>query len=220
MRIATWNSRGTPAGNVDKMAVLDALKGACDIIVLQECGTLTAAQAGVPAANFYSAPPAGAFNVRCSSCILARTAFTHTSSQSLASSSGRSVMAVAWSNYVVATLHAAASGAAAFDGSTALTWLVRTAGNMARIILGGDFNAEPMELSNGKTRSKTVGTSSRGVGFHIASPGGATHTNGRTLDYYIHTPAVRMWNTAPHHLRGGSDHVPVLSDFEPTLRGG
>ena len=219
LSIATWNSRGNPANDNDKLAVLNCLFREHRIILIQECGGLSRSNLP-PGASIIASDHVGAYHNRCNSCIISDQLLQNVGSFTLPSSNGR---ACTYGNYgqglIVGTLHANAHYDAAHDAAGALAQLSHEFPNMP-VILGGDFNAEPIDLSTGRTRSKLVGTTSRGVGFHIASPGVSTHTSGRTLDFFVLNSQLISKNTRTHFTNGGSDHKPVMTAVAQRLCGG
>ena len=207
--IATWNSRGNPANDEGKKQVLADLFRRAHIVLIQECGQLV-----WPGAWVYRSIHAGAFNERCNSCIISKVELKAPSLGTLPSSNGRAfshgTVKDAEGSFVVATLHANASYDAALDGRTALQELSSVYKD-APIVVGGDFNVEPIYLSAEGTRSVHVGSSTRGCDFHVACTSGPAHTSGHLLDYFVLNPLLASENTQPYHLWGGSDHRPVLT---------
>ena len=219
IKVATWNTRGNPAGSREKMAVLQALLRSNHIVLLQECGGLTAADVG--GRSLVVRGPAGAYHIRCSSAIISDRALDGVGEFTLPSSNGRACSFGSYYNdsLIIATLHANSHIDAVHDASGVLAEFSRRFVN-PNLLVGGDFNAEPSDQSTGKTRSKTVGSSTRGEDFYVASPDGATHRCGRKLDYFIYNHNVRCENTTRYHTYGGSDHLPVMTEVVPRLRGG
>lgn len=167
----------------------------------------------------YTSTHAGAINPRCNSCIISDRQLQNHGISTLRSSTGR---ACSYGEYlpglVVATLHASASSLAGGDATGAASEL----GNLftdEAIIIGGDFNAEPVDLS-GKTRSKQIGTSSRGERWNIITSGMATHDNGKVYDYFIANNNLTNPGARNHTTNGGSDHTPVMTEIRLRYRGG
>jgi hypothetical protein len=215
-RIATWNSRGSPAGNDDKMDVLRYLMNNNDVVLIQECGRLAVTDlpggTNLAPCYFYLMLHAGAFNERCNSCIISNVALDNLDRITLNSSNGRSSTCGIRNGVVVATLHANASYDAACDVRGAIASLgTRYPG--VPCVLGGDFNTEPIDLSTGRTRSVTVGSSSRGTDFNLVVPASTTHVgqnSNRTLDYFALSHELGGGNAHTYHSLGGSDHYPVM----------
>ena len=209
--ITTWNTQGNPANSQSKREVLDDLLKLSDVLLIQECGALDATD--VPGKNFYLAAHAGALNSRCNTCMISNQPLSGVVTQTLAGGTGRSALyGIYNSTLIVGTMHAISAPAAPHDATTLMQNLLSKNPGQA-IIIGGDFNADPSQMSTGRTRSKTVGSGSRGIDVQIASPGCVTQKSGRTLDYFIHTTNIISKNTGRYRTNGGSDHYPVATSI-------
>lgn len=219
--IITWNSRGNPVNDQDKLSVLASiLNGIYDVILLQECGRLN--QADITnirnGYHFYSSPHAGAHNLRCNSCIITRGRLTNVSRIDLPSANGRACIVGTYNNVLIGTLHSNANNAAACDAASVAS-RIRRYSNGLPIIIGGDFNVEPFDLTlTGnlayRTRRRQVGTASRRADYSIACPPSNTHTSRNIYDYFMYTGRIRFSDTRTLLRNGGSDHLPVKSTYE------
>jgi hypothetical protein len=212
LKIATWNSQGNPTRNEVTTKTLQWLLDNCSVIFLQECGALEASD--LPQGCYFSwVEHLGAKNRRCRTGLISNMQLQDIKYESLLSSSGRMWLAGIYDmKYVVATLHAEASGVAGIDTDGAVKDLLKNYGEKAPLVIGADFNRDPFEVSNSRTRSAHFGTASRGVDFDVVSVGKATHEHGATLDYFL-TRNVGCVGTARYPTRGGSDHYPIYSEF-------
>jgi endonuclease/exonuclease/phosphatase (EEP) superfamily protein YafD len=213
IKIATWNSQGNPRNNTNKETVLKYLLNNCNVIFIQECGAINLNGLNTQFSIAHSMQT-GSFNNRCTTCIISDQPLISTGSITLQSSNGRNCIYGDYNNtgIIVGTLHANASTNAAADATGAITELYKKF-KTNPILIGADFNAEPGGQSTGKTRSKRIGTKKRGKDFYIASPSFATHIKGKIYDYFIFNGELTSSNTHKYYTNGGSDHTPVISDF-------
>lgn len=215
LKIATWNSQGSPSNSSAKIEILEFLYNRFDIILLQECGNFSLDVQGgtmiLEDATLTDSLHAGAFNVRCNSCIISKKRVRAITSHYLSSGVGRFVAGVHVESegINVYNIHATAQGGGAADVTSVLSSLTEP------FILGGDMNCTPEELRGGgrsQNRSLLVGTSSRGRQFEIARTGSNTR-GGREYDFFIHSQNLSHRNVDRYTLKGG-DHFPVYAEFD------
>jgi len=201
LSIGTWNSQGSPLTNGDKYATLKGLIGVCDVVLLQECGSL-AEVTGFEGCRVVSWAAAGAKNHRCSTAILTRGYDAAGNAGHM--STGRAAVWIRYGNVYIATIHCTASGKAA-DQTQLMKEMAQLAGNNP-LIIGGDFNCPPAE------EAMNVGTSSREITFNVDAQARATQSSGRILDYFVSQNAecvsTRKYRTGP------SDHDAVTASYK------
>lgn len=215
MRIATWNSQGCPSNSEEKSKILQYLYTISDIILLQECGNLsfdiertTNILDGTELTNGLHA---GAYNIRCNSCIISKIRVEEIDGHYLPSGTGRQVTGifVPSEDVNVYNIHAASGCGGAADVVSALSQLREP------LILGGDMNCTPEDLQAGGRehhRQLRIGTSTRYNDFDFAKTGYPTRGN-KEYDYFIHSLTFTHYLVLRHTMRGG-DHFPVLSYFD------
>lgn len=222
MKIITWNSRGNPTLNIKKKLFFEKMikNLSPNIILIQECGTLyeTIQNAKIPNYWIVRSPHAGALNKRCNSCIISDGEMTEIKYLTQQSSNGRAMSygrySVEYSGVrifmVVGTMHSNAYFDAACDARNAFKKVMNDYPNTP-IIIGGDFNTEPYEMSTLKRRKIELGTYSRGIGMKVAAPENCT-INKKKYDYFVHNEFVVLKNTRRYSGQGGSDHFPVITE--------
>jgi endonuclease/exonuclease/phosphatase (EEP) superfamily protein YafD len=200
LSIGTWNSQGSPLTNADKYATLKGLIGVCDVVLLQECGSL-ATVPGFEGYRVVSWEAAGAKNHRCSTAIL--TPRCDETGNAGHMSTGRAAVWIRCGNVYIATIHCTASGKAA-DQTQLMKEMAKIAGNNP-LIIGGDFNCTPVG------EEMNVGTSSREITFNVDAQARATQRSGRTLDYFVSQNAECLGTRK--YQTGESDHDAVTATY-------
>ena len=218
MTICTWNSQGNPLNNDDKTRILQQLYCRYDVLLLQECGNLNIyinSGVNVVDGDYLYRPQAGAFNIRCSSCIISKLPIKHTTSQYLQSGSGRSMIGafLTQEKINIYNIHAVSGGIGAADVISSLNHC------QSPFILGGDMNCTPDSLkSRGRSnnRSLLIGTSSRYKNVILATTGMHTTKSFKEYDYFIHSDDLTHQGVERHTSMGG-DHYPVFATFSKKI---
>lgn len=210
--IATWNTRGNPDNKAEKEEGLKRLVDTCDIVLVQECGGIDLPETG----HFLYGPQAGAFNNRCSTCIISKHEIEEPEIHA-AFNSGRCLLEGRIDGYIIATIHSSAGGDGVADAKQAMRILLDKYGTdkSTKIILGGDFNVEPDEIMNYTDRRHTInlGTADRSRLVSCSYPSSPTFIDGKILDFFIHTDEVISHNIETRQNLATSDHYPVKADF-------
>jgi len=122
MVITTWNSQGDPTARENKLKILEDLLRQSDVVMIQECGNMAKLSENFPSINMICQKQTGAFNSRCSTCILAHDAISIRRDEYgyLPSSNGRWFIVANYKDYVLSTLHANAYLGGANDVISAL----------------------------------------------------------------------------------------------------
>ncbi len=211
MFITTWNSQGDPTSDDTKSAILKSLLRFSDMVLIQECGDMSRIR-DFKCVYLAIAGQAGAYQDRCTTCILAKEPFCH-SKRSLPSCTGRWVITANYKGYCIATLHAYAGANAGEDISGAMRAV------HGDWIIGGDMNLTPSELLESKRHGYESGkvclgsTSRTIVAGRIESSGEVTHpASGKELDYFIVKDGLRVKRVGRYYFRGG-DHHPVFIEI-------
>lgn len=220
LRIVSWNTRGNPTNNQNKLRTLRYLMASNDIILIQEAGTLYNTRHLIPmpaGSGIYHATHAGARNPRCNTVIITtRGHLRNFRLIYLPSGTGRSCLVGEYSyqgNYIlIGTMHAAAFGAGAFDSNTLVSRLL--AQTLYPFVIGGDFNADPERFRSNRTRTRVTGSSSRPGPSFYSSSAGPTHTSGNTLDHFVFSYGLTSRNTRRYHSLRDSDHRPILTEID------
>jgi exonuclease III len=210
--IATWNSRGNPKNNKEKEKMLASLLDKHDFILLQECGGL---EIDVDGYYFCGVDQAGAFNNRCSTCIISKHEISNPKFYAN-SSSGRSLLVVTCGMYAIATIHADAGNAGAWDVRSALKTLLDNHEGSS-IILGGDFNVEPENIEATRNTLE-LGTQSRPLTMNWKATDlptyiGTDSNPPKRLDYFIYSSGISLNNLNRMLTPAESDHYPVFAEF-------
>ncbi len=213
MIITTWNSQGDPTNKGDKEAILWRLLKLSDVVMIQECGNMVNI-GKFPGIKMVYQEQTGAFNPRCSTCILAHDPISRRDEFGyLRSGSGRWLIIADYKGYVLATLHANAYTGGANDVAEALRAM---SGDW---IMGGDMNCTPHDLyqsHKGPCAPPYIcsGTTTRpGVVGRIVSSGQSTHPgSNKELDYFVISQNVHFKRIYMHAFRGG-DHHPVTIEI-------
>lgn len=205
MNISTWNSQGNPQNRPDKLDILETLYRNNDILLIQECGDLCIEL--TPPFVYYQ-NQAGAYNGRCSTCIISKHRASLSDVLYLPSSSGRSILYAQINGLNVYTLHALSG-----NGAPDVIHAIQIAEEP--FVIGGDMNCEPIELANhclSGTRIINIGTQTRIYkSAKIVSCGLYTHPNSRKeLDFFVVSTSIRSFGTSLYSRHGG-DHFPVLT---------
>lgn len=216
MRICTWNSQGDPTNNTMKKIVLTNLYRRNDVVLIQECGAMAHLNTLLPGCCRVIVPQAGAFNNRCSTCILSEYPFSYTL-QTLPSANGRSLIIATFQHTAirVLTMHATAGN----GGADVFPALQHT---NSPFILGADMNCTPDFLSgNHSEKTRTLRVDPRHhVNAYFSAPPYNTHpSTNQTLDFFIFSPDLICANTDTYSSRGG-DHFPVETEVRFRYRGG
>ncbi|AZZ93261.1 endonuclease [Hahella sp. KA22] len=214
MRVATWNSQGNPTSSDSKIKILSNLLNECDIILIQECGGLSQASLDSVSTQkwLYSCEQVGAFNNRCTTCIISKQVPVAHGCIYLQTDTGRSSLyATFGEGFTVLTFHANAGGRGAADAQLVGQHAVgKIPGNF---IIGGDFNCVPFDLSSRRNIIR-IGSNSRGKELRIVSSGSNTHPGSHhELDYFLVSENIDVRNVAKYHMQGG-DHYPVIMEFD------
>lgn len=211
--ICTWNSQGNPNNSELKNIILNDLLVRCDILLLQECGGLCAESTRHPYildGESIGMPQAGAYNIRCSNCIISSINFDQLSPCYLQGGTGRYMIGISLKAFYINVycIHAISGKIGAVDVIPALQKCI------SPFILGGDMNCTPEQLQDGRenNRSLNIGTNSRPHLLNIVKTGEATTSTHQEYDYFICSPNIHHINTTKYHLMGG-DHNPVYSTF-------
>lgn len=211
--ICTWNSQGNPANSKLKNIILNNLLVRCDILLLQECGKLCANLTRHPYIydeEYINMPQAGAYNIRCSNCIISSINFQILPSCYLQGGTGRYMIGISLNTFGINVycIHAISGKLGAVDVIPALQTCI------SPFILGGDMNCTPEQLQAGRenNRSLNIGTNSRSNLLNIVKTGSPTTSTKQEYDYFICSPNIHHINTTKYYLMGG-DHYPVYSTF-------
>jgi hypothetical protein len=204
LSIITWNTQGTPLGDAEKKQTLSALSRTYDVVLLQECGAFVQ-ESKFEGKNVIGFEQAGAFNIRCSTAIVAPG--WDNSGAWTGSSSGRPGLWIDIGGRIVGTIHCTSGGVGMTDLTPFMLYMAGKHGGRT-LIIGGDFNCV---VPDGTTQLN-AGTSTRPVAFDFLSQGRATHSGGQTLDHFVSQNATL--SSGPRRFTTKvSDHDAVSATF-------
>lgn len=213
MRICTWNSQGNPLHHdIKKYILADLLtRERCNVVMIQECGDfiMPANLSGIY--RYAVTGQAGAYNCRCSTCIIADSNFIP-QKHYLPSGTGRSAIGLNYYGYNIYTLHCESGPGAIGD----IKHLILKA--VSPFIIGGDINAKTLDFPEFKyariSGKITVGTDSRpGQSARIVSCGMPTHISGNELDYFFIDSRLSLITKIRRYSLKGGDHYPVILEI-------
>lgn len=211
IRICTWNSQGNPANNFNKSEILVWLYRQNDVLLIQECGDIIGQIAEILDHPYcYYVPQAGAFNNRCSTCIITKQpADSGPDYFYLSSGSGRYAIHIFIFGVHIYTLHSLSG-----NGTSDVIDVLNKSNDP--FIIGGDMNCTPEELkeSYGRKKSRMIqtGTQSRPMKTaRFIRSNVCTHPSSRReLDYFLVNQYIHSCNTKCFHLHGG-DHYAICT---------
>lgn len=213
MKICTWNSQGNPNNDFIKSQVLTNLltRERCNVVMIQECSNfiMPANLSGIY--SYAVIGQAGAYNCRCSTCIIADSNFIP-KTEYLPSGTGRSAIGLNYHGYNIYTLHCESGPGAMRD----IKHLIQKA--VFPFIIGGDINANILDFPEFKYARIngiiTVGTGSRpGQSARIVSCGSPTHISGNELDYFFIDNRLSLITKIDRYTLKGGDHYPVILEI-------
>ena len=208
MNICTWNSQGNPYKTSKKLEVLHQLYNDNDVLLIQECGRI-ADNLQLPGASLWVGEQAGAFNNRCTTCIIS-TIGGMGEILNVGSFTGRPAIHVNIGNLHIYTLHA--------TSGNGLPDVMNLFGQAQEpFIIGGDMNClRSTIINNHGVASNTdyifTGTSSRPLNLgRLVTSNRVTHpSSGNELDFFIVSLSLKTECTRRHPITKG-DHYPVCT---------
>lgn len=211
MKICTWNSQGNPYSSSEKEEVLNQLYNDNDVLLIQECGDI-AKDLQLPDATIWAEGQAGAFNNRCTTCIISKIGGCR-ERLDVYSSTGRSAIHLNVMGLNIYTLHATSG-----NGIPDVMNLFARA--QEPFIIGGDMNCSRTTIleNHGVAGNMTdyifSGTHSRygNLGRLVTSERVTHPGSGSELDFFIASLSLRTSDTHIHPESGG-DHFPVCTEI-------
>lgn len=210
MKICTWNSQGNPYTTPKKIEILNQLYNDNDVLLIQECGDI-AKDLQLPDATIWAEGQAGAFNNRCTTCIISKIGGCR-ERLDVYSSTGRSAIHLNVMGLNIYTLHATSG-----NGVPDVMKLFARA--QEPFIIGGDMNCSRTTIleNHGVAGNMTdyifSGTHSdpNKIGI-ITTSNRVTHPwSGSELDFFIVSLSLRTKCTHRYSESGG-DHYPVCTE--------
>ena len=209
MKICTWNSQGNPYTTPKKIEILNQLYNDNDVLLIQECGDI-AKDLQLPDATIWAEGQAGAFNNRCTTCIISKKG-GQGGTLDVSSSTGRPAIYLNVMGLNIYTLHATSG-----NGVPDVMNLFARAEEP--FIIGGDMNCSRTAImdNHGVAGNMTdyifSGTRSRygNLGRLVTSERVTHPGSGSELDFFIVSLSLKTECTRRHPVTR-SDHYPVCT---------
>ena len=219
MKLASWNTQGDFTETTKAAEINGTLKN-MDVIMIQEGGVdKTWSHVGFKS---YAGVGVGAFNERCTNYILVsddfregkKAIYTTLSNIIGGGDAGRSACAVQIDHDLFISWHSIASSNNSDTSQLIDKCLNLMSGNfgLSSIVIGGDFNTDPSNVEM-MIAAKAASQKFTGSNFFVhVFNGGASHSSGKTYDFFVVFTASNPAYTIGVQAVVPSDHNPVAID--------